>query len=65
MNYNSIDREAKEIHQRFPITRTTPTSKAQNRNDQSRNTDSDEDGGKTPDAIKTESPSVEGNDSQS
>lgn len=30
-----------------------------------RNTDSDEDGGKTPDAIKTESPSVEGNDFQS
>lgn len=61
MNYNSIDREAKEIHQRFPITRTTPTVKPKI----NRNTDSDEDGGKTPDAIKTESPSVEGNDSQS
>lgn len=33
MNYNSIDREAKEIHQRFPITRTTPTSKAQNQSE--------------------------------
>lgn len=33
MNYNSIDREAKEIHQRFPITRTTPTSIAQNQSE--------------------------------
>lgn len=61
MNYNSIDKEAKKYTSDF----LSRVQHQQVKPKINRNTDSDEDGGKTPDAIKTESPSVEGNDFQS